>query len=160
MDLQSTMVRLRLDRQTLGVELLEFTIHYGEIKTIGGRSYHGDDVKFTIHYGEIKTIVAVTSSSLSSKFTIHYGEIKTNAAKPFNGKCSGFTIHYGEIKTLSPCRATRTSYNLQSTMVRLRPIVYVCSPYSGNDLQSTMVRLRLPPGSHAHRQHRIYNPLW
>ena len=55
-DLQSTMVRLRQGKAANGNTIYEFTIHYGEIKTVVTHMRHAVIRAFTIHYGEIKTI--------------------------------------------------------------------------------------------------------
>ena len=55
-------------------------------------------------------------------FTIHYGEIKTEFRVDIEGFESLFTIHYGEIKTFDIVSVRVSLWNLQSTMVRLRPL--------------------------------------
>ena len=84
------------------------------------------------------------NSHWKTLFTIHYGEIKTSKSTDSGQARILFTIHYGEIKTSNAESSCSILRNLQSTMVRLRPLCpAVVNPVSSY-LQSTMVRLRLP----------------
>ena len=96
------MVRLRLDLSEFGEEhRVEFTIHYGEIKTRTAKTSTAKRADLQSTMVRLRLAEFCLSAHARAQFTIHYGEIKTRATRRNMYFRITFTIHYGEIKTPS-----------------------------------------------------------
>ena len=95
------MVRLRLLSRTNVVLPLQFTIHYGEIKTLKFEARIVENWYLQSTMVRLRRQQQPLEIHFQNWFTIHYGEIKTSSYIADFSAVFWFTIHYGEIKTRS-----------------------------------------------------------